>query len=116
MSILTKLFRQHSPSNIQLTSKNVAKERLKLALSYDRSGLARDAIEQLRDEIIQLLAKHFTIRAEEIQISFDRSADCDKLIASIPLRTTQRPRMQVANTTAPKKTRPRRRRRPHAAN
>jgi cell division topological specificity factor len=107
-----------SPSTAQPPSKNIAKERLKLALTYDRGGLARGTIEQLRDEIIQLIAKHLAIREEDIQINFERTIECDKLIASIPLQTAQRPRAQLVHAAAPKTTpsrRRRRRRRPRPA-
>jgi cell division topological specificity factor len=82
-------------------SKLVAKERLKLALTYDRSDLPRGTIEHLRDDIIQLISKHLAIDAEEIQISFDHTPEHGKLIASIPLRKAQRPRPQMAAVTAP---------------
>ena len=93
------------------SSKSIAKERLKLALTYDRGGLARGTIEQLRDEIIQLIAKHLAIREEDIQINFDRTPEFDKLIASIPLQTTQRPNLKLASTPDSKNTHPQRRRR-----
>ena len=113
MSILTKLF-GHRPlgSNTQ-SSKNVAKERLKLALTYDRGGLARGAIEQLGSEIVRLIAKHLAISEEEVQMHFDRTTEYDKLTVSIPLQVEQRPRVQVANATAAKKPQARRRRRRH---
>ena len=47
-------------SGTDQTSSNMAKDRLKLALTYDRGGLPRGAIEQLRDEIIDLIAKHLS--------------------------------------------------------
>jgi cell division topological specificity factor MinE len=83
----------------------MAKDRLKLALTYDRGGLPRGAIEQLRDELIDVIAKHLSISREEIQINFERSEDYDKLIASIPL-TVQRLRPPESRTTAPKTTAP----------
>jgi cell division topological specificity factor len=92
-------------------SKHVAKERLKLALTYDRGDLTRGTIEQLRHEIIRLIAKHLTIKEEEIQISFDRSTEYDKLIATIPLRTAPRPRPQVTKVADTKKVHSRHRRR-----
>lgn len=95
----------------QDTSSHVAKERLKLALTYDRGDLARGTIEQLRDEIIQLIAKHLAINAEDIQISFDRTTEYDKLVATIPLRTMQRQRPQVARAAASQRGHSRRRRR-----
>lgn len=118
VNFLKKLRWFRKPSlHAEPTSKNVAKERLKLALTYDRGDLARGTIEQLRDEIIQLIAKHLAINAEDIQISFDRTTEYDKLTANIPLRPTQRPRPQVTKAAAPKKIHGRRRRRhPRPAN
>ena len=94
MSFFSRFFKPSTPviSTVE-TSKNVAKERLKLALTYDRGGLAYGTIEQLRDEIIAVIAKHLAISEEEIEINFDSSAEYGKLIASIPLRVAgQRPR------------------------
>ena len=110
VKFLHKLLWLRSPSPVSSSSK-VAKERLKVALTYDRSGLARGTIEQLRDEIIQLIAKHLAIREEDIQISVDRTSEGERLIASIPLQITQRPRVQMATAADPKKAHTRRRRR-----
>ena len=121
MSILTKLFRQRPQDSKTQASKNVAKERLKLALTYDRSGLARGAIEQLGDEIIRLIAKHLAINEADIQMHFDRTAESDKLTATIPLHVAQRSRPPMAQQPAgqpsqsPKKSHSKRRRRPRHA-
>jgi cell division topological specificity factor MinE len=100
----------HDPASSQ-----VAKDRLKLALTYDRGGLPRGAIEQLRDALIDVIAKHLNISTQEIHINFERSEAYDKLIASIPL-TVQRAPVQAApvvgtKTKEPQKTSGRRRRR-----
>jgi cell division topological specificity factor len=87
-------------------SKQVAKERLKLALTYDRGGLPRGAIEQLRDELIHVIAKHLAISTEDVQVNFERTTDYDKLIASIPL-TVQRMPMPRATAAAAQATDPR---------
>ena len=99
MKLLQKLL-WFRASNDQASSQ-VAKDRLKLALTYDRGGLPRGAIEQLRDELIDVIAKHLSISREEIQINFERSDNYDKLIASIPL-TVQRVSVPVAKPAAPK--------------
>jgi septum formation topological specificity factor MinE len=80
--------------------------------------LARGTIEQLRDEIIQLIAKHLAIHEEDIQIRVDRTSEGERLIASIPLQITQRPRAQMVTAATPKKAHSRRRRRsrPRPAN
>ena len=102
MEFLKKFLRFGASSSAAPDSKEIAKERLKLALTYDRGDLPRDTIEHLRDEIIQLFVKHLAIDATEIQISFDRTQEHDKLIASIPLRKARRPRPQIAAVAAGK--------------
>ena len=104
MGLLDTLVKYLSPGGHPQQSKQAAKERLKLALTYDRGGLAQGTIEQLRDEIIQVIAKHLAINKDEIEINFDRTSEQDKLIASIPLRLVPRSRTKAgaATTTAEK--------------
>jgi cell division topological specificity factor len=99
VGLLDKLVKHLSPGGYGQQSKNAAKERLKLALTYDRGGLAQGTIEQLRDEIIQVIAKHLIINEDEIEINFDRTTEEDKLIASIPLRMTPRTRTKREQMT-----------------
>jgi len=100
VGLLDKLVKHLSPGGYGQQSKNAAKERLKLALTYDRGGLAQGTIEQLRDEIIQVIAKHLTINVDEIDINFDRTTEEDRLIASIPLRIVPRARMKRGQMTS----------------
>ena len=100
MGLLDKLVKHLSPGGYGQQSKNAAKERLKLALTYDRGGLAQGTIEQLRDEIIQVIAKHLTINEDEIEINFDRTTEEDRLIASIPLRMAPRTRLKRGQMTS----------------
>jgi len=97
---LDKFVKHLSPESSGQQSTHDAKERLKLALTYDRGGLAQGTIEQLRDEITQVIAKHLTIDEDEIDINFDRTSEEDKLIASIPLRMSPRTRAKVGRATA----------------
>jgi cell division topological specificity factor len=105
VKLLQKLLWFRAPGPDDQTSSAVAKDRLRMALTYDRGGLPRGAIEQLRDELIDVIAKHLSISREDIQINFERSEDYDKLIASIPL-TVQRLRPPDPKATAPKTTIP----------
>ena len=99
MGLLDKLVKHLSPGSYGQQSKQAAKERLKLALTYDRGGLAQGTIEQLRDGIIQVIAQHLTINEDEIEITFDRTSEQDKLIATIPLRMVPRPRTKGRQAT-----------------
>lgn len=92
MGFFDTLMKRLSPGGNPQPSRQAAKERLKLALTYDRGGLAQGTIEQLRDEIIQVIAKHLAIHEDEIEINFDRTSAQDRLIASIPLRMPPRTR------------------------
>ncbi len=100
MGFLDALVKRLSPAGYGQQSKSAAKERLKLALTYDRGGLAQGTIEHLRDEIIQVIAKHLAINEDEIEINFDRTTEEDKLIASIPLRMTPRTRTKGGSATS----------------
>jgi len=100
VGLLDKLVKHLSPGGYGQQSKNAVKERLKLALTYDRGGLAQGTIEQLRDEIIQVIARHLTINEDEIEINFDRTTEEDRLIASIPLRMAPRARLKRGQMTS----------------
>jgi len=100
VGLLDKLGKHLSPGGYGQKSKTAAKERLKLALTYDRGGLPQGTIEQLRDEIIQVIAKHLTINQDEIDINFDRTTEEDRLIASIPLRMAPRARTKREQMTS----------------
>ena len=100
MGWLDKLVKHLSPESSGQQSKHAAKERLKLALTYDRGGLAQGTIERLRDEIIQVIAKHLAINEDEIEINFDRTTEEDRLIASIPLRMAPRERTKRGQMTS----------------
>ena len=88
-----------SEDDARRTSKQAARERLKLALTYDRASIGYNALEQLRDEIIQVIAKHLDLDQEDISIQLDRTMDQDKLIASIPLRISTRSHGSRSPTT-----------------
>lgn len=77
-------------TNAPHASKQAARERLKLALTYDRASIGYNALEQMRDEIIEVIARHLDLNQDDITIQLDRTMDQDKLIASIPLRINAR--------------------------
>jgi cell division topological specificity factor MinE len=99
VGLLDKLVKHLSPGGPGQQSKQAAKERLKLALTYDRGGLAQGTIEQLRDELIQVISKRLIVDEEEIEINFDRTTEEDRLIASIPLRMAPRARTRREQMT-----------------
>jgi len=73
-------------------SKVVAKERLKLVLINDRTGLSPQTLEELRVEITKVISRYLEIdeKTLEIQMTNTRSEDgrtmVPALIANIPIR------------------------------
>ena len=105
MKFFIRLFGQSTPN----TSAPHAKERLKLALTYDRNGIAQGKMELLRSELTRVIEKHLSIDSEDIQIQIDHTADIDKLVASVPLHASRRSRGATV-TAAERKNKPRKRR------
>lgn len=94
---------------VQDTSAPHAKERLKMALTYDRHGLEQGKMDRLRAEIVRVVSQHLTIDAEDVQVQIDHSLESHKLVASVPLNSSRRPPRPTP--TAPKARKKRRARR-----
>ena len=73
-------------------SKDVAKERLKLVLINDRTGLSPKTLDELRIEITKVISKYLEIdeKTLDIQMTNTKSEDgktiVPALIANIPIR------------------------------
>ena len=98
MNFLTKLIGQFQQQMATSDSAPLAKERLKVALSYDRNGLEQGTVENLRGEIIRLMSQHLDVKAEDIHVDIDETTGPNKLIASIALRPPRRHRAAVAGS------------------
>ncbi len=75
------------------TSKDVAKERLKLVLIHDRSTFSPQFLEMVKEEIIKVIQKYMDIDEEalDIQLTKTNSDDGERvipaLVANIPIRS-----------------------------
>lgn len=82
--------------NRESSSKDVAKDRLKLVLVQDRSHLSTDIMDQLRDEILEVIQKYVEINDEELHIELTRKEDekgaTGALIANIGIKGMRRVR------------------------
>jgi cell division topological specificity factor len=85
-SILDKIFGHDRKSA------NTAKERLKLVLIHDRTDLAPGVIENLKDELIQVISRYVAIDPAAVRIEMEQDGRQQRLLADIPLLTTQRRR------------------------
>ena len=84
------LFKAFSSEN--KTSKNVAKERLKLVLVHDRVDCSPQLLNMIKDDILKVISNYAEIEQDglEIKMSKTRSDDGDRavssLVANIPLK------------------------------
>jgi cell division topological specificity factor len=68
-------------------SKDIAKQRLMLVLSYERQGLPPNVVDQLREDLISLFSKYPQFDASGIDVALKKNEDeREELWISIPLR------------------------------
>ncbi len=78
--ILNKLLRR------QQTSATTARERLQLVLAHDRSDLSPELLDQLRREILAVVAKYVDIDIEEGAVSLETEDRMTALVANLPIK------------------------------
>lgn len=81
MSLLARIFSKQDEK-----SKSVAKDRLKLVLLHDRADIPGPMMEQMRQEIIAVIAKYVEINEAELKVDLERADTEVALVANIPIR------------------------------
>ncbi|WP_123054231.1 cell division topological specificity factor MinE [Clostridium sp. JN-1] len=76
------------------SSKELAKDRLRLILIHDRSNVSPDLLESIKEDILKVLSKYVEIDSEEIDVKMTKmeeiEGDSPALIASIPIKRIKR--------------------------
>ncbi|KOF56723.1 MULTISPECIES: cell division topological specificity factor MinE [Clostridium] len=72
------------------SSKDVAKERLKLILIHDRADLSPELLEAIKGEILNVIAKYVEIDNSDVEVKLTKT-DLDEgnspaLVANIPIK------------------------------
>jgi cell division topological specificity factor len=73
-------------------SANQAKERLQLVLVHDRTNLTTSALENLKDEIIEVISRHIEIDTKAVSIEINKDGRHQSLVADIPIQGPRRSR------------------------
>jgi cell division topological specificity factor len=63
-----------------------AKERLHLVLVHDRTNLTNSALEELKDELIDVISRHIDIDPNAVNIEMNKEGRQQRLIADIPIK------------------------------
>jgi len=70
----------------QASSANTARQRLQLVLAHDRSDLNPELLEQMRREILEVVARYVEIDLEEGDVSLETEDRVTALVANLPIR------------------------------
>jgi cell division topological specificity factor len=74
----------------QESSSSVAKNRLQMVLTHDRSDISPGLIEEIKDDIIEVIARHLEVNRDSVVVSLTRSQRESRLVAEIPLQPNGR--------------------------
>ena len=78
-NIFNKIFSKEPSSAEQ------AKDRLRLVLSSDRTDLSAAAMENLKDDLLEVLSRYIKIDPDAMQIDITQDGRQQRLIADIPI-------------------------------
>lgn len=68
------------------SSKQVAKDRLRLVLVQDRISLSANDFDALKEELLQVISKYMDIDDTDINVDVQRDGQTAALIATIPVK------------------------------
>jgi cell division topological specificity factor len=71
-------------------SASAAKSRLQMVLTHDRADISPGLIEEIKDDIIAIIAKRLTIDPEHVVINLTRTQKESRLVAEIPIQPNSR--------------------------
>ncbi len=76
----------------QPSSATKAKERLQLVLINDRTAITPKALENLKDDLLEVISRYIEIDSEAVQIDLTRKGRQQRLIADVPIAGPQKRR------------------------
>ena len=80
MSWINALFGRREP-----TSRDIAKDRLRLVLVQDRVNLSPQLLQALKDELISVISKYVELDEDNMVVNFTHSNRQSRLTADIPV-------------------------------
>ncbi len=85
LEIISRLFGRESQ-----TSKEIAKERLRLVLVHDRALISPEILNALKEDMIKVIQKYMDIDVESLLVDIENEQDAVALVANIPIRGLKR--------------------------
>ena len=69
----------------QKTSKEIAKDILKVVLIHDRANISPEVMQALKNDIIEVISHYMDINKNEMEISLENDDNSVALLANIPV-------------------------------
>jgi cell division topological specificity factor len=79
-----------TPVTSRKKSAQKAKDRLKLVLIQDRTNLSPAAMENLKNELLQVISRYVAIDATEVKIQMTQDGRSHRLVADVPIKDGSR--------------------------
>ena len=83
--ILYKIFGRDNSS-----SKNIARERLRLVLIHDRATISPEVLLLLKEDLIKVRREYLEIDEEALLVNLENDNDSVALVANIPIKGLRR--------------------------
>ena len=71
-------------------SSSVAKSRLQMVLTHDRSSISPGLIEEIKDDIIKVIAKRLEVDPDNVVVNLTTTRQESRLVAEIPIQPNGR--------------------------
>lgn len=72
------------------SSKDIAKERLRLVLVHDRANVSPQLMDVLKDDMIRVISNYMEINEQEMEVNFTKTNSSVMLVANIPVNRVKR--------------------------
>ncbi|MDI9479496.1 MAG: cell division topological specificity factor MinE [Syntrophomonadaceae bacterium] len=83
--LISKLFYREN-----MTSRDIAKERLRLVLVHDRSSSSPELLNALKEDLIRVIREYMEIDEDALVVDLANEEDAVALIANIPVKGFRR--------------------------
>lgn len=80
LELIIRWLRRGMPS-----SKDVAKERLRLVLVHDRAGISPNVLETLKEELMEVISRYMEVDTSHLEVKITEADDAVALMANIPI-------------------------------
>lgn len=84
--MIQELWQKISPWEKNPHTKDDAKRRLQLVIAHDRIGLSPEKVEQMRQEILEVVARYVEVDLEDMEFNIENDHRSTALIANLPIK------------------------------